>query len=42
MPTTALCLAEMEFIFPIAALKVLSFALVARKVLIIHQCFDYI
>lgn len=35
-------LAEMEFIFPIAALTVLVFALVARRVLITHWCFGHI
>ena len=34
-------LAEMELIFPIAALIVLCSVLVARKVLITHQCFGY-
>jgi len=34
-------LAEMELIFPIAALIVLCFVLVARKVLITYQCFGY-
>ena len=36
---TVLGLAEMELIFPIAALIVLCFVLVARKVLITHWCF---
>lgn len=34
-------LAKMELISPTAVLMVLSFALVARRVLITHQCFDY-
>ena len=34
-----LSLAEMELIFPIAALIVLCSVLVARTVLITHQCF---
>lgn len=34
-------LAEMELIFPIAALKVLCLVLVPRKRLIIHQGFSY-
>ena len=34
-------LAEMELIFPLAALIVLCFVLVARKVLITHRCFGY-
>ena len=34
-------LAGMELIFPIAALIVLCSVLVARKVLITHQCFGY-
>ena len=34
-------LAEMELIFPIAALIMLCSVLVARKVLITHQCFGY-
>ena len=34
----ALGLAEMELIFPIAALTVLCFVLVARKMLLTHQC----
>ena len=34
-------LAGMELPFPIAALIVLCFVLVARKVLIAHQCFGY-
>ena len=36
-----LSLAEMELIFPIADLIVLCFVLVARKVLMTHQCFGY-
>lgn len=34
-------LAEIELTFPIAALTVLGFAWIARKVLRIHQCFAY-
>ena len=34
-------LAEMELVFTIAALIVLCFALVARKVLITYQCVGY-
>jgi len=34
-------MAEMGLIFPIADLIALCFILVARKVLIIHQCFGY-
>ena len=38
---TVLGLAEMELVFPTAALIVLCFVLVPRKVLITHQCFGY-
>ena len=38
---TILDLAGMELTFPIAALIVLCFVFVARKVLITHQCFGY-
>jgi len=34
-------LAEMELVFPTAALIVLCFVLVARNILITHQCFGY-
>lgn len=34
-------LAEIELIFPIAALTVLGSAWISRKVLIIHQCYAY-
>jgi len=33
--------AEMELIFPAAALIVLLFVLIARKMLITHWCFGY-
>lgn len=41
-PPTVLGLAEMKLIFRIAALIVLGFVLVARKLLTdTHQCFGY-
>ena len=39
--TVVLGLAGMEFVFPIAALTVLCFVMVAGRTLIIHQCFGY-
>lgn len=38
---SVLCLAELELMFPTAALTVLCDVLVARKVWIIHQCSGY-